>query len=223
VTDREPVERSEAEEAEDHYWERLYGVYDCFDPAGMREFFAGFERPWWVVGGWAIEAFTFEHGAGAPREHEDIDVSILVCDVPALRAHVGDSWQLWNIADGALRPLIDHWPDVQHPESQVWARRDPTSPWVFDMPLTPDRDGLWTNKKLPGHVAPLEEVTWVAGDGIRYLNPEIVLMFKARLGRLKDTRDLDRAWPLMDDRARAWLREKVALLHPGHAWLPRLS
>ena len=87
------------------------------------------------------------------------------------------------------------------------------------MPLTPDRDGLWTNKRLPDHVAPVEEVTWVADDGIRYLNPEIVLMYKARLGRLKDTRDLDRAWPLMDDRARAWLREKVALAAPR----PRLA
>ena len=59
----------------------------------MREFFDGFERPWWVVGGWAIEAFT-----GAPRGHEDVDVSILVCDIPALREHVGERWQLWNIA-----------------------------------------------------------------------------------------------------------------------------
>jgi hypothetical protein len=91
------------------------------------------------------------------------------------------------------------------------------------MPLTPDRDGLWTNKKLPGHVAPLEEVTWVADDGIRYLNPEIVLMFKARLGRLKDTRDLEHAWPLMDERARAWLRETVEQLFPGHAWSARLG
>ncbi len=209
--------RTEAEEAEDAYWERLYGGYECLDPIGMREFFAGFPRPWWVVGGWAIEAFT-----GVPREHEDIDVSILTCDVPALRRHVGDSWQLWSIADGAIRPLIDRWPDPQHPESQIWARRDPRSPWVFDLPLTPDHDGLWTNKKLPGHVAPVEEVTWVADDGIRYLNPEIVLMFKARLHRLKDTRDFGHAWPLLDDTARTWLRETVEQLFPGHDWLPRM-
>ena len=110
MSEREPLLRSEAEEAEDHYWERLFGVYDCFDPAGMAEFFEGFERPWWVVGGWAIEAFTIEHSTGAAREHEDIDVSILVCDVPALRAHVGQSWQLWNISNGALRPLIERAP-----------------------------------------------------------------------------------------------------------------
>ena len=55
------------------------------------------------------------------------------------------------------------------------------------MPLTPDRDGLWTNKRLPDHVAPVEEVTWVGDDGIRYVNPEIALLYKSRSGRLKDT------------------------------------
>src|SRR4051794_23875313 len=215
---REPLMRSEAEVDEDHYWERLYGEFDCLDPTGMVEFFAGFERPWWVVGGWAIEAFT-----GAPREHEDVDVSILVCDVPALRTHVGEAWQLWNIANGALRPLTDRWPDVQHPESQIWGRRDAGSPWAFDMPLTPDRDGLWTNKRLPDHVAPVDQVTWMDDDGIRYLNPEIVLMYKARLGRVKDHRDLDRAWPLLDEGARTWLRDVVASLHPDHTWLARMS
>ncbi len=216
--EREPLRRTEAEAAEDLYWERLYGPWDCLDPARMRAFFDGFDRPWWVVGGWAVEAFT-----GVPREHEDIDVSILTCDVPALRAHVGDSWQLWNIADGALRPLTDRWPDVQHPESQIWVRRSATSPWVFDLPLTPDRDGLWSNKRLPDHVAPVEEVTWVADDGIRYLNPEIVLAYKSRLGRLKDNGDFERAWPVMDERARAWLRETVTALHPDHAWLDLMT
>jgi hypothetical protein len=219
VTEREPLMRTEAEVAEDDYWERLYRLFDSLDPIGLRDqVFAGFHRPWWVVGGWAIEAFT-----GSPREHEDVDVSILVCDVPALRAHVGESWQLWNIADGALRPLTDRWPDVQHPESQVWGRRSATSPWAFDLPLTPDRDGRWTNKRLPDHVAAVEDVTWVADDGIRYLNPEIVLLYKSRLGRLKDTHDLDRALPLLDDTARTWLRDKVAQLHPDHLWLERLS
>ncbi len=211
--------RSAAEVAEDDYFEALYGTFESLDPLGMRDFFQGFDRPWWVVGGWAIEAFT-----GAPREHEDVDVSILVRDVPALRAHVGDSWQLWNIADGALRPLTDRWPDVQHPESQIWGRRHPTAPWAFDLPLTPDRDGLWTNKRLPDHVAPVEEVTWVAGDGIRYLNPQIVLLYKSRNGpRVKDDRDLAHAWPLLEEPARAWLREKVALLQADHPWLDRMS
>ena len=51
----------------------------------------------------------------------------------------------------------------------VWIRRSAVDPWVIDLPITPDRDGLWTSKRDPDHVAPLGEVTWVADDGIRYL------------------------------------------------------
>lgn len=219
MTEREPLPRSSDEVAEDDYWDRLYGHWEPFDPAGARAFFEGFERPWWIVGGWSVEAFT-----GAAREHEDVDVSLLARDVAALRDHVGDRWQLWNIADGALRPLTDRWPDVQAPDSQVWVRRDARSPWVMDMPLTPDRDGLWTNKRLPDDDArALEEVTWVADDGIRYLNPEIALLYKARIDRTKDRRDLDRTWPLLNADQRSWLRDAVRRMDAEHAWLPALA
>ena len=76
---------------------------------------------------------------------------------------------------------------------------------------------------MPDHVAPLEDVTWVADDGIRYLNPEIGLLFKAVQRRRKDDRDLDRCLPLLSADARAWLRDSVARLYPDHAWLALLS
>jgi hypothetical protein len=171
-----------------------------------------------LVGGWAIEAFT-----GAEREHDDIDVSMLACDVPALRAFVGDRWHLWTIEDGALRPMTERHPDLPSPESQIWVRRDAASPWVIDLPLTPDADGRWRNKKLPDHVAPLDEVTWVTADGVRVLDPEIVLMYKARLDRTKDRRDLAVTWPLLRDEQRAWLLETIETLFPGHPWLELLA
>ena len=153
---------------------------------------AGFERPWWIVGGWSIEAFT-----GVLREHEDVDLSILACDVPALRAHVGDAWNLWSMDGGTMRPLNDTFPEVLNVESQIWVRRSALDPWIIDLPITPDRDGLWTNKRDPDHVVPLEEATWVAADGIRYLRPEITLLYKAVLHRPKDDRDLAVTWPLL--------------------------
>ena len=214
---REPMPQTPEERAEDEYFDRLYGLWQALDPAGIAEFFAGFDRPWWIVGGWSIEAFT-----GVPREHEDIDVSILARDVPALRAHVGERWQLWNICNGALRPLTDRWPDLMDVESQIWVRRAAGSPWVMDLPVTPDRDGMWTNKRLPDHVLPVEEATVVAADGIRYLSPEITLLYKCRLGRTKDDRDLAVAWPLLEPAQRDWLRDGVRRLHPEHAWLDRM-
>jgi hypothetical protein len=215
---RRPLERSPEERAEDEAFLRRYGPWEALDPAGLAAFMAGFERPWWIVGGWAIEAFT-----GHEREHEDVDLSILACDVPALRAHVGERWHLWSNAGGTLRPLDDRFPDVLDREGQIWVREHALAPWAIDLPLTPDDDGLWINKRWPEHVAPVEAVTWVAADGLRYLAPEIVLHFKARWARPKDEDDLARTLPLLDRPQRAWLRDAVRRTEPGHRWQARLD
>jgi hypothetical protein len=219
VTEREPLSLTPEQEAEDRAFFRRYGPWSPFDPPRVAEFMAGFPRPWWLVGGWAIEAFS-----RAPREHEDVDLTILACDVPALREHVDeDQWHLWSNNGGLLRPLDDRFPDPQAPDSQIWVRRSAVDPWVIDLPITPDLDGLWTNKRMPDHVAPVEAVTWIADDGIRYLNPEIALLYKAGNGRAKDDRDLDRCLPLLSRDARTWLRDSVTRVYPGHAWLDRLA
>jgi len=215
---REPLEPSAEERAEDEYWNALYGRFEPLGVAGVVDFFEGFDRPWWLVGGWALEAF-----AGSPREHEDVDVSMLACDVPAFREFVGDRWHLWTISNGALRPLSDRWPDLPAPDCQIWVRRDEASPWVMDLPITPDVDGRWQNKRLPDHVALLRDVTWVTDDGVRVLNPEIALLFKARIDRTKDRRDLARALPLLSAGQRTWLRDHVRGLWPDHPWLEQLG
>jgi hypothetical protein len=210
--------RTAEDEAEDAAFFRLYGDWAPLDPPQLAAFMEGFPRPWWIVGGWAIEAFT-----SAQREHEDVDLSILACDVPALREHVGDRWHLWSNHGGTLRPVTDKHPDVLDVRSQVWIRASARDPWIIDLPLTPDRDGQWTNKFLEAHVLPVEEATWVAGDGVRYLNPEIVLFYKARHRRPKDERDLDHALPLLASDRVAWLRDAVRTLDAEHPWLGRLG
>jgi hypothetical protein len=210
--------RSASEAAETAYWARLYGRWEPFDIAGVTAFMNGFTRPWWVVGGWAIDAYV-----GSDRPHDDVDVSILASDVPALREHVGDRWHLWNLSAGDMRPLTHQHPDVFHPASQLWVRRNGDSPWVIDLPLTPDHDGLWTNKYIPTHTAPLDDVTWTAADGTRYLNPEVVLLFKARLHRTKDTHDLTRTWHHLTSTQQTWLHHMIRTTHPTHPWIQLLE
>ena len=211
------MNRTDSPEAEDAEFLRWYGVWAPLDPAGLAALMAGFDRLWWVVGGWSLEAFT-----GVHREHEDIDLSFLTRDVPAFRAHLGTDWTPWSNDGGTLRPLSDRWPETPHPDSQIWVRRDAVSPWVLDAPITPDADGLWTNKRWAAHVCPVEEATWVADDGIRYLRPEIALHFKARQRREKDVRDLDAAWPLLSEERRRWLLTAIEETEGSdHPWLAR--
>lgn len=214
MDDVERLHLTDEEQAEEDRFVALYGPWDPLTPAGVADLLSGFDRPWWIVGGWAVEAAT-----GRPREHEDVDVSMLARDVPALYEHLKADWHVWNNNEGTIHPLSDRHPEAREPVNQLWLRRDAASPWVMDVILIADRDGAWVSRRDPTHVAPVEDVTWVHADGIRYQRPEIVLLHKAHAARRKDERDLRTAWPVLDTAARRWLVEQVGRLYPGHPWL----
>ncbi|MGC5614991.1 nucleotidyltransferase domain-containing protein [Georgenia sp. Z1491] len=195
---------------------RWYGGWDPLDPTTVGAFMRGFDRPWWIVGGWSIEVVT-----GVARPHEDLDVSILSSDAGAFRRFLGDRWTPWNVDEGWLRPFDGRFGELR-PDSQLWVRRDARSPWILDVPFTPETGGRWTNKRLASHTEDLDDVTWVAPDGLRYARPEVTLMFKAAQAREKDRQDARAALPLLDARARRWLRDVVARLDADHAWLDTL-
>ena len=110
-------------------------------------------------------------------------------------------------------------------ESQIWLRRDAPSPWEVDLPITPDRDGLWTSKRWSSHVVPVDDVTWVAGRRDPLPAPGDHAALQGRgCQRPKDERDLEVAWPLLTEDRRAWLHEAITATEgPDHPWLPRLG
>jgi hypothetical protein len=203
---------------EDLAFTRIYGSWEVLSPAQVQQLMAGFPAPWWIVGGHAIEAFT-----GVQRGHEDLDLVIFSHDFPHLRAQLGDRFHLWSNTGGTFRFIDDRHPEPQDPLSQIWVREHALAPWIIDCPLNPSVDGRWQSKRDPELVADLDEVTWVADDGIRYLNPEIVLHYKATQRRAKDEIDLANTWPRLGGAQRRWLRDAVARLDPGHPWTDRLA
>ena len=68
----------------------------------------------------------------------------------------------------------------------------------------------------------MENVTWVADVGIRYLRPEIVLFFKARQRRGKDEPDFDATLPTLTPESRRWVRTSLQAFVPHRHWLERL-
>ncbi|MFT4287407.1 nucleotidyltransferase domain-containing protein [Nocardioides sp.] len=202
---------------DDEEFERLYGPWRPPSPVGVADLLGDFAGPWWIAGGWAIEART-----GVRRPHEDVDVAIFWRDLPLLRTALAGRYHLWSAGSGALRPVNDDFPDLAPGAEQVWVREHARAPWLLDVLLTPDADGDWVNKRDPEHHAPLEEVTSVI-DGIRYLDLEIVLLFKARLARPKDDADLAAALPLLRPAEVRRLAETIARQAPDHPWLARLG
>jgi len=198
----------------DEDFERLYGPLARLEPPEAAEVLAGIEVPWWIVGGWAIEAFT-----GVSRTHEDVDVCILAKDLPAAVEVLLDSQHVWAVGSGAMSPMLS--PEQPFPPwaGQLWTRREATEPWLLDINVAPDHNGRWMFKRDETVVLDLEDTIWLGDDGIRYQRPEIVLVFKALNARSKDDVDLENTLPLLDEPARAWLAATVAGLYPNHRWL----
>jgi hypothetical protein len=194
---------------------RWYGPWEPWTVGEVSELLRDWPRPWWIAGGWALDAFT-----GDTREHSDIDVAVFRRDVPALRAHLGGH-HCWAVGSGALRPLTADEPELPEWAGQCWVRDHAAAPWRADFVASPDRDGAWVFRRDPTVVRPLGEVVWHDRSGIAYERPEITLAWKAKHRRPKDEADLARTWPRLDADAREWLRGTLSRLHPGHPWLER--
>lgn len=212
-----------ANELSKYEFERLYGQWAGRTPADVAALFDGYPGIWWVAGGWALEAFT-----GVPREHEDTDPSVLRADLPLLRKHLAGRLDVWSAASGALRPLLpDDDPDEAPDDAllpgcgQVWTRRGATLPWEFDILLAPGSADEWVYKRDESLRMPMCEALWER-DGIRYLQPEIQLLYKAKGLRAKDQLDFDNTLPHLDQRRRTWLRGALERTLPGHPWLSAL-
>ncbi len=204
-------------DTEELAFQRLYGPWRPAWPDQARELFADFPGEWWIAGGWSIEVFT-----GVERPHEDIDVSLWRKDVGRLRSTLDGRYDLWSNASGRLLPLTAKRPELPDDAEQIWLRRHALAPWEYDLVINPDRDGRWVFRRDPSMDFALDEITWIAPDGLRYITPEMTLAYKARHSRPKDEQDLAATLPLLTPTRRTWLADMIHHLHPDHPWLARI-
>ncbi|GAB3815623.1 hypothetical protein GCM10028820_13500 [Tessaracoccus terricola] len=199
-------------------FQALYGRWAPGTPADIARLFDGYEGLWWVAGGWALEAFT-----GISRHHDDIDPEALREQLPLLQAHLAGRFHTWAASSGALKPLLpDDEPVLPDGCGQLWLRQDASSDWEFDLLLSTSTTTEWVYKRDPRIRMPIDDALWER-DGIRYLQPELQLLLKAKGLRPKDQADFDATVPRLDARRRTWLADALAVAHPGHPWLAALA
>lgn len=191
----------------------------------------GFASPWWIGGGWAIDAAV----GSLSRPHLDLDILIVRRDVLALGRHLA-GWDLRIPLDG----LIPNWDGTKldPADHQVWARPDEgyrPDRWQ-DFALDPgfvdflieetDAEGMWVYRRERSIRAPIERL----GPPSGFLQPEVALLYKAtaatggdHLFLSKAETDFDHALPHLRPDQRAWLRGALQLANPGHPWIDALA
>jgi hypothetical protein len=204
------IELSPAEiEALDARWS------SCWAPAEVAEHLAGIAAPWCVAAGWALDLFR----GSQTREHGDIEIAIPA----ATFAEVRDRFPGYAFdAVGSGRIWENAAPGVLAATHQTWLRDPATGNYLLDVFREPHDGQMWVCRRDETIRLPYSKIIHCTPDGIPYLAPELVLLFKAKHARTKDQADFDATIPLMTPAQRTALAGLLARVHPGHRWLANL-
>jgi Aminoglycoside-2''-adenylyltransferase len=200
-----------------------FGSWQPWQPEDVAKFFSTLTVPWWIAGGWALDLFL----GVQTREHEDIDILFLRRDQHEIRAQL----QGWDVQEAHPELLPGSWPFQEWKQDMllsasvhdIWCRQHESDPWALQLMVIDTSHDQWIFRHTAQIRGSLSTLGRVSKDGIPYLAPEIQLLYKARGLRPKDEADFAKTLPALDEKSRQWLRESLALVHPGHAWLTQLT
>jgi hypothetical protein len=105
---------------------------------------------------------------------------------------------------------------------QTWAREPDGGVYRLDILREPHDGDSWICRRDETIMLPYAQIIRRTWEGIPYLVPEIVLLFKAKHVRPKDEADRRGTLARLDQAARDWLRSALLRAHPGHAWIDLL-
>ncbi len=114
-------------------------------------------------------------------------------------------------------------PEVLAATHQTWLRDPATGNYLLDVFREPHDGDTWICRRDERIRLPYSDVIHHTRDGIPYLVPELVLLFKAKHLRGKDQTDFDATVPHLTPDQRETLTELLTRVHPGHPWLAALQ
>jgi len=172
---------------------------------------------WWFAGGWAIDLFL----NASTRPHADLDIGCFRTDLAGMLEQLS-GWDIRVAAQGRLTPvrrglLLD---SAAH---GLWCRPARSLCWVLEILVEEDEGSDWIFRRDARIRRAAQDITACTSSGLRYLRPEIQLLYKSRNHRLHDDADFGAAWPLLDADARLWLTTQLRMISPEHPWLSLTS
>jgi hypothetical protein len=185
-------------------------------PLKAAEILSGFTPDWFVAGGWAIDLFVGKE----TRPHADIEIAIWRRDQAALYDYLsGGSWILKKAAGGKLSA----WPQgefLELPIHEIHCFNELAEPGRIEVLLNESNKDEWLYRRNTNIRRPLDKCYLVSKTGIKYLAPEIVLLYKSKNPKDKDERDFRAVVKLLAPEQRRWLKTAISAGgDPEHRWL----
>ncbi len=193
-----------------------HDAWSAWHPLELAARLSGVTKPWCVVGGWALDLW---HGQQT-RDHDDLEFTVLRADVGTFRQTL-HGLDFYTAGSGVVTPLPQ---DTEPPAdiAQIWCLDSAERRWRVDMMIEPGTPQTWVCKRDPQIVGSRHEFVRATSEGIPYLAPAPILLFKAKYQRAKDEVDFENALPKLTVPERAWLKASLERVHPEHDWIGML-
>lgn len=198
-------------------------AWDAWTPETVTARLAGVTAPWCVAGGWAIELFLGETGDFAEhrRVHGDLEIAVPRGRFAEIREALPEL-TFFAVGDGLAWDLAEH-PEALDAHFQTWAMERGSGKWRLDVMREPHEGDVWISRRDSRIRMPYADLIRRTREGIPFVRPEVALLFKAKASLPKNEGDFAAALPYLSPDSRAWLRDALALVHSGHAWLKELE
>jgi hypothetical protein len=175
-----------------------------------------FKPSWFVAGGWAIDLFLGKE----TRSHQDIEVAIFRKDQIALQNYL-DGWLLQKIVNG--EPIVwDQGEVLTLPTHEIHCFNETAQPPQIEILLNESNETEWLYRRNQIMRRSLFKVQLKTSAGIRFLCPEVVLLYKSKNPRPKDEQDFQAVVKYLDAEQKEWLKGAIKVCDSKHLWLRSL-
>lgn len=180
----------------------------------VNEWMMEFNGKWGIAGGWAIDLFIGRE----TRAHSDIEVALFREDQHVLKKALPD-WTFEKVVKGELISWEEEWlelpvHEIHGAHKQVGER--------LEVLLNETKGGNWIFRREPSISFPKSSLFLDSNEGVPYLHPAVVLLYKAKDAREKDHADFNAVNGLLKMEDRDWLRQALRVHAPEHKWIQKL-
>ena len=180
----------------------------------VNEWMSEFDGPWGIAGGWAIDLFIGKE----TRPHSDVEVAIFREDQHMLKKVLPD-WSFEKAVNGEFISWNEEW--LELPVHEIHGIHKQSGERL-EVLLNEMKDGEWIFRRESSISFPESSLFLHSNEGIPYLHPAVVLLYKAKNTREKDHADFYSVKDLLKGEDKKWLRNALQVHVPEHKWIQEL-
>lgn len=185
-------------------------------PLQIADVMRDFKPDWFIAGGWAIDLFLGKE----TRAHSDIEIAVYRQDQAALHDYF-KSWNLQKTINGKL--VVWHQEEwLTLPTHEIHCFKETAKPPEIEILLNESNETEWIYRRNQEIRRSLAKIGLHSSEGIKFLCPEIVLLYKSKNPQTKDERDFQTVVAHLDPERKQWVKNAITITDSQHHWLQSL-